>query len=334
MLSQRPVYMLQHRNALARASLQMERSTSRHLTPLPVRPCGLHSALTAFVRKHAHVSGGGADLGNKTLGGVQPCGLKASLGLHRCTIHAPESPVLCVARLVERCKHLVERCKHAHLHAHARHPRPQYLLAGTDGVEWVQHRLPRIQVGAPRQNTQARTRACTRVCECQHLCVRRFGAESGGWETWAQRRAKAPPHIFSAPLRCFFHSPPLKEHWGACPVQEFQRPKDSRAACLPARACPRLFGCHPLKHAPRKAWAWVWAWASRAPAARRRARGMPLRHMRRGRGGGGVREARALMYVQQSARALVSATALLHPTESARHIPGAGALWKGWTAHI
>jgi hypothetical protein len=30
--------------------------------------------------------------------------------------------------------------------------------------------------------------------------------------TWAQRRAKAPPHIFSVVEREFFQAPPLNEH--------------------------------------------------------------------------------------------------------------------------
>ena len=30
--------------------------------------------------------------------------------------------------------------------------------------------------------------------------------------TWAQRRAKAPPHIFSVVDREFFQAPPLNEH--------------------------------------------------------------------------------------------------------------------------
>jgi hypothetical protein len=200
------------------ASAQVDSSPRPCLRVPPPRCCTPLARLLCAAQR-TNVSTGGRTWGTRPLVVSSQLVCRPPLACAGAQSTGPDSTCCCSSTVVMR----------THAYAHAHHLRPRYLLAGTDGIERVQHRLPCIQA---QVSPVRRPHACPRVYKCEHAPAKELWAESDGWETWAQRRAKAPPHIFSAPLRCCFHSPPLKEHWGACGHQSCEcQPTISRHRC-------------------------------------------------------------------------------------------------------
>ena len=136
-------------NALASAQVD---SSPRPCLRVPPPRCCTPLARLLCAAQRTNVSTGGRTWGTRPLVVSSQLVCRPPLACAGAQSTGPDSTCCCSSTVVMR----------THAYAHAHHLRPRYLLAGTDGVERVQHRLPSIQAQVSRVRTPMH--ACMPLC--------------------------------------------------------------------------------------------------------------------------------------------------------------------------